>query len=100
MSVVSLFRRGCRGSPASVFVRDLAPDEAVKLRRISRQLKVFALCQRAQIVLASDAGSSCSEIARVLQSDENQVRRVIRDFNTDGMGRYALLPGRASEEDR
>jgi Winged helix-turn helix len=71
--------------PASVFVRELMPDEAVKLRRISRQSKVFALRQRAQIVLASDAGSSAPEIARVLQSDENQVRRVIRDFNADGM---------------
>jgi len=72
--------------PASVFVRELMPEEAVKLRRISRQSKVFALRQRAQIVLASDAGSSSPEIARVLQTDENQVRRVIRDFNADGMG--------------
>jgi len=71
--------------PASVFVRDLTPDEAVKLRRISRQSKVFALRQRAQILLASDAGSAAPEIARVLQTDENQVRRVIRDFNADGM---------------
>ena len=58
----------------------------MKLRRISRQSKLFALRQRAQIVLASDAGSSAPEIARVLQTDENQVRRVIRDFNADGMG--------------
>ena len=72
--------------PASVFVRDLSEEEAVKLRRISRQSKVFALRQRAQIVLASDAGSSAPEIARVLCTDENQVRRVIREFNTDGMG--------------
>jgi hypothetical protein len=35
-----------------VFVRELMPDEAVKLRRIARQSKVFALRQRAQIVLA------------------------------------------------
>lgn len=71
--------------PASVFVRDLMPDEAVKLRRVSRQSKVFALRQRAQILLASDAGSAAPEIARVLQTDENQVRRVIRDFNADGV---------------
>jgi transposase len=61
------------------------PDEAVKLRRILRQSKEFVLRQRAQIVLASDARPSAPEIARVLQTDENQVRRVIRDFNTDGM---------------
>ncbi|HEY2815156.1 MAG TPA: helix-turn-helix domain-containing protein, partial [Acidimicrobiales bacterium] len=42
--------------------------------------------QRAQIVLASDARSSAPEIARVLQTDENQVRRVISVFNADGMG--------------
>jgi transposase len=74
------------GRPASVFVRDLSPEEAQKLRRISRQSKVFALRQRAQIVLASDARSTAAEIARVLQTDENQVRRVIGEFNADGMG--------------
>lgn len=71
--------------PPSVFVRGLSGEEAVALRRVSRQSKVFALRQRAQIVLASDAGSAAPEIARVLCTDENQVRRVIRDFNTDGM---------------
>jgi transposase len=71
--------------PASVFVRPLNEEEGVRLRRISRQSKVFALRQRAQIVLASDARSSAAEIARVLQTDENQVRRVIRDFNEHGM---------------
>ena len=57
--------------PASVFVRDLSPEEALGLRRISRQSKVFALRQRAKILLASDARSSASEIARVLQTDVN-----------------------------
>jgi hypothetical protein len=87
--------------PASVFVRELMPEEAVKLRWISRRSKVFALRQRAQIVLASDGGSASPEIARVLQSDENPVRRVIRDFNADGMG--SLRPrigGGRPEEDR
>jgi transposase len=49
------------------------------------QSKVFALRQRAQIVLASDARSPAPHIARVLQTDENQVRQVIREFNADGM---------------
>lgn len=71
--------------PASVFVRELLPEEAQRLRRVSRQSKVFALRQRAQIVLASDARSSAPEIARVLQTDENQVRRVIAEFNAEGM---------------
>jgi transposase len=78
------------GRSASVFVRDLSPEEAQKLRRISRQSKVFALRQRAQIVLASDARSSAPEIARVLQTDENHVRRVIAEFN--GYGMSSLRP--------
>lgn len=86
--------------PPSVFVRDLSPDEASRLRRVSRQSKVFALRQRAQILLASDSGVAAAQIAQVLQTDENQVRRVIGEFNTDGMD--SLRPrsrGRASEED-
>jgi transposase len=55
------------------------------LRRILRQSKVFALRQRAQIVLASDSKVAAAQIAQVLQTDENQVRRVIADFNADGM---------------
>lgn len=71
--------------PASVFVRDLSEEEVIRLRRMSRRSKVFALRQRSQILLASDAGSTAPEIARVLCTDENQVRRVIREFNTDGI---------------
>ena len=84
---------GVVARPASVFVRELSPEEAVKLRRISRQSKVFALRQRAQIVLASDARSSAPEIARVLQTDENQVRRVIGSSTPMGWRRCALLSG-------
>jgi hypothetical protein len=87
--------------PPSAFVRDLSPDEAVRRRRVSRQSKIFALRQRAQILLASDSGQSAPQIASVLLSDENQVRRVIAEFNADGMD--SLRPsyrGRASEEDR
>ena len=71
--------------PPSVFVRSLAPEEAMRLRRISRQSKVFALRQRAQIILASDSEVAAAQIAQVLQTDENQVRRVIAEFNADGM---------------
>jgi transposase len=71
--------------PPSIFVRDLTPDEALRLRRMSRQSKVFAIRQRAQIVLASDSGAAAPQIAQVLQTDENQVRRVIGEFNADGM---------------
>ena len=71
--------------PASVFVRDLSPDEGERLRRMSRQSKVFAIRQRAQILLASATACAAPQIAQVLQTDENQVRRVIAEFNADGM---------------
>jgi hypothetical protein len=56
-------------------------------------------------VLACDAESSASEIARVLQTDENQVRRVIRDFNEMGMdylrpGSVGGRPRRIDDETR
>ena len=73
----------------------------MRLRRVSRQSKVFALRQRAQIILASDSQVAAAQIAQVLQTDENQVRRVIAEFNADGMD--SLRPptrGRASEEVR
>jgi transposase len=85
MVVSSTLVGGVVARPASVFVRELSVEEAQKLRRISRQSKVFALRQRAQILLASDARSPAGEIARVLQTDESQVRRVIQEFNTEGM---------------
>ena len=71
--------------PPSVFVRDLSPQEATRLRRISRQSKVFALRQRSQILLASDSRVAAPEIAQVLQTDDNHLRRVIAELNTDGM---------------
>jgi hypothetical protein len=72
--------------PPSVFVRDLSPDEAARLRKMSRGSKVFALRQRAQILSASDSGVAAPQIAQVLQTDENQLRRVIGEFAADGMG--------------
>jgi transposase len=71
--------------PPSVFVRELTAEEAARLRRLSRQSKVFAVRQRAQVLLASDSGAAAPQIAQVLRTDENQVRRVIAEFNTDGM---------------
>ena len=78
--------------PPSVFVRGLSPEEAQRLRRLSRSSKVFAVRQRAQILLASDTRSSAPEIARVLGTDENQVRRAIGEFNADGIGMASVRP--------
>ena len=71
--------------PPSVFVRDLSPQEATRAENVA-PVEGVALRQRAQIILASDSQVAAPEIARVLQTDENQVRRVIGEFNRDGMG--------------
>jgi transposase len=71
--------------PPSVYVRELTPEEGQQLRRLSRRSKVFATRQRAQILLASDSHMAARQIADVLRTDENQVRRVIHEFNADGM---------------
>jgi transposase len=69
----------------SVFVRQLSPAEGGKLKRIARTAKQFARRQRAQILLASAAGMSAPQIAAVVRTDENQVRRVVHEFNQQGM---------------
>jgi predicted ArsR family transcriptional regulator len=43
------------------------------------------LRQRAQNILASDSEVAAAQIAQVLPTDENQVRRVIAEFNANGM---------------
>lgn len=69
----------------SVFVRDLSPEEGERLRSLSRRHKQFPIRQRAQILLASATGMAAPQVARALLTDENQVRRVIREFNEDGL---------------
>lgn len=71
--------------PPSVFVRELSPDEGQRLRHLARRHKQFPIRQRAQILLASATGMAAPQIAQALLTDENQVRRVIREFNQDGM---------------
>jgi transposase len=71
--------------PPSVFVRELTTDEGQRLRSLSRTHKQYAIRQRAAILLASATGMAPPQIARAHLTDENQVRRVIREFNEDGM---------------
>jgi transposase len=70
--------------PPEVFVRELAPHEGQRLKRLSRQSKVSSTRQRAMILLASNTLMSAPEIARMLLSDESHVRKVIHDFNKHG----------------
>jgi len=69
----------------SVFVRELGPQEGAQLKRIARTAKHFARRQRAQILLASASGMSAPQIAAVVGTDQNQVRRVIHEFNLLGL---------------
>lgn len=70
--------------PPEVFVRELAPAEGQRLKRLSKQSKLASTRQRAMILLASNTLMSAPEIARMLLTDESHVRKVIHDFNLHG----------------
>ena len=70
--------------PPEVFVRELAPAEGQRLKRLSKQAKHASTRQRAAILLASATLMSPPEIARMWMSDESHVRKVIHDFNERG----------------
>jgi transposase len=69
--------------PPEVFVRELAPAEGQRLKRLSKQSKLASTRQRAMILLASNTLISAPEIARMLLTDESHVRKV-HDFNRQG----------------
>src|SRR6059036_2669679 len=70
--------------PPEVFVRELAPLEGQRLKRLSKQSKLASTRQRASILLASNTLMSVPQIARMWMTDESHVRRVIHDFNENG----------------
>ncbi len=70
--------------PPEVFVRELRPDEGPRLKRLSKQSRVASTRQRALILLASNTLMSAPAIARMMLTDESQVRKVIHDFNLHG----------------
>src|SRR6266511_3713673 len=70
--------------PPEVFVRELAPHEGQRLKRLSKQSKLASTRQRALILLSSNTLMSAPEIARMLLTDESHVRKVIHDFNRHG----------------
>jgi len=71
--------------PPEVFVRPLAHEEALALKRRAKQAKHFSTRQRAAILLASNVGNTVPQIAAMWMTDESHVRRVIHDFNERGM---------------
>lgn len=72
--------------PPDVFVRELLPDEGLRLRGVSRKAKYQSKRQRAMILLASATGMSAPQIAGLVRSDESHVRKVIHAFNEEGFG--------------
>ena len=70
--------------PPEVFVRQLAPHEGQRLKRLSKTAKHQATRQRASILLASNTLLSVPQIARMWMTDESHVRKVIHDFNEHG----------------
>ena len=70
--------------PPSVFVRDLAPAEGQRLKRMAKTAKHQSTRQRAAILLASATRMSVPEIAQMWRTDERHVRRVVNGFNEQG----------------
>ena len=70
--------------PPEVFVRELAPHEGQRLKRLLKQSKLASTRQRASILLASNTLMSVPQIARMWMTDESQVRKVIHEFNQRG----------------
>lgn len=70
--------------PPEVFVRELAPHEGQRLKRLSKRAKHASTRQRASILLASNTLMSVPQIARMWMTDESHVRRVIHEFNEQG----------------
>ena len=62
--------------PPEVFVRELVPEHAQRLKRLSKSSKSSAVRERALILLASNTLMSAPQIARMLLTDESHVRKV------------------------
>jgi transposase len=77
----------------SLYVRSLRLDEARKLKQIRDRSKQSWRRQRAGILLASHTEMSVKQIAELYDTDESQVRRVIREFNEQGFGSLDPIEG-------
>ena len=70
--------------PPEVFVRSLAHDEALRLKRLSTRAKHQSTRIRAATLLASNVRMSVPEIARMWLTDDSHVRKVIHEYNERG----------------
>ena len=67
-----------------IFIRPLTPDEQRQVQTGLRSSDAFVL-RRCQILLASSRGERAPAIAHHLGCDDQTVRNVIHDFNTEGL---------------
>lgn len=70
--------------PPEVFVRELSPEEGLRLKSISKRARYQSKRERAIILLASSTGMSAPQIAAMARTDESHVRKVIHAFNERG----------------
>jgi hypothetical protein len=86
--------------PASVCVRPLLHEEAVRLSRLSRRAEHGSTPQRAAVLLASNVRMPVTRIAEMWHTDRSWVGRVVHDFDERGI--VSLRPrdrgGRRDEE--
>jgi hypothetical protein len=85
--------------PPEVFVRELAPEQGQRLKRLSKSSKSASVRERALILLASNTLMSAPQIARMLLTDESHVRKVIHDFNRQVRLVAPSFGGRATPPD-
>jgi transposase len=67
-----------------VFVRELTPDEAQRLVKITRTARDRVRLRRAGIVLASMQGRTATEAAAMFAAKPQYAREVIHAFNDKG----------------
>jgi transposase len=67
-----------------IFVRELTPEEAQRLVKVTRTAMDRVWLRRAGMVLASLQGRSASQIAGMFAAKEQTVRDVISAFNEQG----------------
>lgn len=70
--------------PPEMFVRPLEPEEANRLKSISRKAKYQSKRERAMICLASHTGMAAPQIAKLVHTDDSHVHKVIHAFNQEG----------------
>lgn len=68
-----------------IYARDFKRQEGIKIQRILRHGKNAIHVRRCQVILSSAQGMKVPEIAGTYFLSEDHIRRLIRQFNKDGL---------------